>query len=55
VLLFSDYLLDLKGLGFNPSLKEVGMDIFTLQPVRQPESCYLFTIGFPVRCMSIEY
>ena len=53
--LFSDYLLDLKGLWFNPSLKEVGMDISTLQPVRQPESCYLFTIGFPVRCMSIEY
>jgi len=43
--LFSDYLLDLKGLWFNPSLKEVGMDISTLQPMRQPESCYLFTIG----------
>ncbi|XP_066355394.1 inactive poly [ADP-ribose] polymerase RCD1-like [Miscanthus floridulus] len=28
-----NYLLDLKGLWFNPSLKEVGMDISTLQPV----------------------
>ncbi|CAD6269183.1 unnamed protein product [Miscanthus lutarioriparius] len=29
----SNYLLDLKDLWFNPSLKEVGMDISTLQPV----------------------
>jgi hypothetical protein len=39
------YLLDLKGLWFHPSPKEAAMDISTLQPVRQPDSCYLFTIG----------
>lgn len=44
--LFSDYLLGLKGLWFNPSPKDVAVDVSTLQPVRQPESFFsLFLIG----------
>ncbi|GJM90887.1 hypothetical protein PR202_ga07210 [Eleusine coracana subsp. coracana] len=48
-----NYLLDLKGLWFNPSPKDVAVDISTLQPVRQPDSCYLlyhWHAGFHVMC-----
>ncbi|KAL6640130.1 hypothetical protein ACP70R_021979 [Stipagrostis hirtigluma subsp. patula] len=49
-----NYLLGLKGLWFHPSPKEVVVDISTLQPVRQPESCYLYhwRTDIPVRCFS---